>query len=583
MESRNGTYRFNSDEEKHAFILAQKDKGNSWNWIAQKTGETVGILRRVVKNRAIDESMRVPLGRRPALSAGSKAALVNHLQCKDSAQNSVCTKQFPAVVASFIAKDLEDRGLNPLAARTPCEKTIKKYKKELKIETVSKPSAQNERRHDVAADPRTQLAFGAVFSALMGMKDDEFPFSLDLFFNTDATTILLEDLVGSVQVAAGSRKAARKQCKSIGKTMKGSQKRVIALLTTTSAAGILVCMIAIIKDRNFKERRLVQLATGPNTPPVWLLLEPTRSKEAEPPAPEKVFDMKSEEDLSWAKYCIKEVIGPASLSAREAVMTRDADIAAMMQPDPSKRSAPLRPRIIHTFDGELDFLNAAIDVFIDNPPPSLANQGIELGKFPASSSKTNQPCDVAKSYLLMKGLANRGNLGLSPAAFVIALPEILKDFDGASYKTYSNFLAQLPDYISQSFTSITIKKGWKAAGLFPLDLGIIMGRCTTWRVMSASQGAAIMAAFPGLIELARQQGELSDQDLQNAVGESIDFDAWILKHGLQSVRQNSVGPTTVLNHRRVLFGSTTTPSRQGAKSAPLTSWWPRRKRSRSVL
>ena len=233
-------------------------------------------------------------------------------------------------------------------------------------------------------------------------------------------------------------------------------------------------------------------------------------------------------------------------------MTRDADIAAMMQPDPSKRSAPLRPRIIHTFDGELDFLNAAIDVFIDNPPPALANQGIELGKFPASSSKTNQPCDVAKSYLIMKGLANR-NLGLSPAAFVIALPEILKDFDRASYKTYSNFLGQLPDYISRAFTSVIIKEGWKAAGLFPLDLGIIMGRCTTWRVMSASQGAAIMAAFPGLIELARQQGELSDQDLQNAVGESIDFDAWMLKHGLQSVRQNSVGPTTVLNHRRAVW------------------------------
>jgi hypothetical protein len=77
----------------------------------------------------------------------------------------------------------------------------------------------------------------------------------------------------------------------------------------------------------------------------------------------------------------------------------------------------------------------------------------------------------------------------------------------------------------KAFTPHNIKKGWAISGLWPLDTDRMLRQCTGWLDLNAAQASAIRNALPSLISAARIQGEVTDDLMQEAVGDSIDFEA----------------------------------------------------------
>jgi hypothetical protein len=107
-------------------------------------------------------------------------------------------------------------------------------------------------------DPRNQMSMAAVASALQD--DDKNDFSPELFFNTDVTSVMLEDHDDAVYLVKGSKKKLAQERRSVSTTKNKSQRRSLSFMTTTSAAGELLCTIVLLKDSNFEKLELFEVS-----------------------------------------------------------------------------------------------------------------------------------------------------------------------------------------------------------------------------------------------------------------------------------------------------------------------------------
>jgi hypothetical protein len=221
------------------------------------------------------------------------------------------------------------------------------------------------------------------------------------------------------------------------------------------------------------------------------------------------------------RQAIETVIIPSVTRIRTVLLAQQAKFhGRVVAPDRSKR-------IILTFDGEREYLDATLDIVVDSPPPALAAAGIELFKFAASASKHQQPCDVAVSFMVLKQLARKLDDVIVPwwAADVERL--LLGQIQASSARTFSDFLGRLPCLLFVVFTAVNIQRGWQQAGVYPLNIELIMQRCTTFSQLSGEQGKAVMESSEVLADAAKYTGEISDEAVQLAIGDEFDFEQWM--------------------------------------------------------
>jgi len=100
-------------------------------------------------------------------------------------------------------------------------------------------------------DPRNQIALAAMWGAMTDPREDHVP--PEFIFNSDVTTLLLEDGVEEAYLAEGSSEKLKEHRKSASISKNTHKARGVSLLVTTSAAGTLVCTIVIIRDESFKK------------------------------------------------------------------------------------------------------------------------------------------------------------------------------------------------------------------------------------------------------------------------------------------------------------------------------------------
>ena len=79
----------------------------------------------------------------------------------------------------------------------------------------------------------------------------------DCILNSDATSILLEDITEPIRVSAESQKLLKKEAKTPAATKEERQRRGTSLLFTTSAAGRLIATVVMIKDNSFEKFEIV--------------------------------------------------------------------------------------------------------------------------------------------------------------------------------------------------------------------------------------------------------------------------------------------------------------------------------------
>jgi hypothetical protein len=184
-------------------------------------------------------------------------------ESKDLQQNSLTKPAFRSALKEGAKKVAIERQKNPYDIHSPSKSTVDRYRKRIVPDTVIHPSTQNTRRmevhvygyspHDVslsfpqvAMDIRNQLSLCAVGGAFL---EDSLA---ELTFNTDMTSIYLEDKVERVYLAKGSAAKLKEENKSASATTDSTQKRTVNMLSTVSAAGNLLCTVVCIKDTENK-------------------------------------------------------------------------------------------------------------------------------------------------------------------------------------------------------------------------------------------------------------------------------------------------------------------------------------------
>lgn len=265
-----------------------------------------------------------------------------------------------------------------------------------------------------------------------------------------------------------------------------------------------------------------------------------------------------DETPHYMREALEKLVVPLAIKRRDKLMQQieavQGPINANGEGDAaSPAGVSKRPRIIITFDGEREHLDASMDLLVDNPPAEFKDQDIEIVKFAAACSKIQQPNDVSPAFMVLKQSAKLGVEAPAPKYLTQLLDKVLAPLEGSSKSTYMEFLQHIAVHVSKAFTASNIAKGWAISGNYPLDYSVIMHRCTTWKLLNEQQAKAIEAALPELVEQAAHLGELDDEAMQAAVGSAIDLEAWVRdKSGIDRKKGKDL-KDMVTNRRRVIW------------------------------
>lgn len=147
---------------------------------------------------------------------------------------------------------------------------------------------------------------------------------------------------------------------------------------------------------------------------------------------------------------------------------------------------------------------------------------IELIKLPGGSSFQYQPNDVMRAHQIVHDSIKK----LKVAEFhkppyldeAIALMKRLK-IEKSSRDCFQTFLAQVPLILSKAFGVSTIRDGWRRAGLVPLNIEVILTRCSAYQKLTADEKAKSKVAMTKLISIANDDGIITDMEMSAALSE----------------------------------------------------------------
>ena len=186
------------------------------------------------------------------------------------------------------------------------------------------------------------------------------------------------------------------------------------------------------------------------------------------------------------------------------------------------------PPAIISFDGEHKFLHAMECVFVHSISDNKDLKGITLIKFAAACSKSQQPCDVSPCFLVLKVVIRRRYVSDVCTDFARRMQDIcaslMAGLPSKVQKTYMNFIQSLPELLETAFSTHNIHKGWATAGIFPVNPSTVLGQCPRFKTLTRAQRAKIFASLPSLTALVKEHGQLTDQQIQDAVGSAVNLE-----------------------------------------------------------
>lgn len=230
---------------------------------------------------------------------------------------------------------------------------------------------------------------------------------------------------------------------------------------------------------------------------------------------------------------MRSVITKAIIPAVEKIRAQVAQLAATRAAEraPGVPAPPLSAAdiqavpVILLFDGEHEFLTQMIATCITELEMRPELKGWILIKLAASCSKTEQPCDVSPVFMALKALST-SKLGFkfeggdkTQADWIEK--DLLAEIPAASRRTFLNFLLHAPNIIGDALRPHNIEIGWTVSGIWPFMPNVVLAQCPRIGQLNPAQTAAILAAVKPLSVLTRENGRLTDEQMQAAVGPSI--------------------------------------------------------------
>ena len=220
--------------------------------------------------------------------------------------------------------------------------------------------------------------------------------------------------------------------------------------------------------------------------------------------------------------------------------------------------------VVLCFDGEIRFFKAANEKL--QLQLSGHNIRVHLFKFAAACSKTQQPQDVGTQFMTFRLLCSllfaRDALNEAGYRYCTAVPAYLvqvelalRAFETPSQRVFRPVLEQLPFLLNKSFSQDAILKSWQVSGVHPLNVQRILERSASWESFSEEQRSAITASIPALTAIVAQRGQVTDPEIQHAVGPSIDFLQWMTVHTGAAPKKGKALAKKVQHYRRALIPS----------------------------
>ena len=180
-----------------------------------------------------------------------------------------------------------------------------------------------------------------------------------------------------------------------------------------------------------------------------------------------------------------------------------------------------------SFDGEAQFLNAAMEHFVDDMrhdgPDCLLRKLICI-KYAAACSKTQQPADVSPTFMMLKAklahLMAQHPEGVT-RMYMDRVQRLLQTLDNTSAFLFKRWISLMETALSDVFTESNVVEGWQINGLVPLDHKKLLSMCYGVEDLSDKQMAACCAAIKKLAPSILRDGQVKDREIQAAVGGAL--------------------------------------------------------------
>lgn len=227
---------------------------------------------------------------------------------------------------------------------------------------------------------------------------------------------------------------------------------------------------------------------------------------------------------------LAEAFLPAARRHRERCLANDKTAGKAKRQGPMHASvaaaaAPL-PKIGISFDGESSFLQAAMGLLTGAETKDAVLADFVLFKWPASCSKTQQPLDISPCFMSFKQKMDQYMAaGTLPPylPYMAGVESLLACVPSDSRTVFLRVISLLERAISAAFTIGNIAKGWEISGLVEPNVQKIM----TMNLLGSTISDELMAAFnAAAVKLAPRMlanGDLTDEEMQEAMGTAIEF------------------------------------------------------------
>jgi hypothetical protein len=396
-------------------------------------------------------------------------------------------------------------------------------------------------------------------------------------YNMDDTTVFLEQRIGrqrktyvhksvkdalrgkNLSFSFGVTKSKReKQRKKAANT----QARTVKILFCSCADGTSICTVVKIKDESISEFRLQKI-----TDSFYIVWDPKipKSGNRSPAEPKAVRVRRTATILKFAILpAIKLDLEGKRRKQAEACQTFDEDGVVHDSMD-SHAEDVCYDRALLCFDG--DFAQVEAILALDDVTEAFAAAKVELFKFAAGASMTQQPNDRSRCfYCLKKALSEQrvkiqsdmdiamANLPQKYKKMLRKLEKVVPDKGKSktSHATFKFFLASCDAIFNSAFSITNIRGGWKKCGLSPFNPQVMMESYAFFedlKTVAADAPQQVLAAIPRLAVFARDSGFVSDEQMEAELGalfrQSPAF-------ALQYVRM-SLGDRAPVNHRRCIW------------------------------
>lgn len=190
----------------------------------------------------------------------------------------------------------------------------------------------------------------------------------------------------------------------------------------------------------------------------------------------------------------------------------------------------IRPRSVFTFDGCWQQLNSMMTAI--NAEPTA--RGFEGFKFAAATTMIQQPNDVGHMHKAVKNFYR----GKQYREKTVEVPPYLRGFDitlsengmePSSVKTYIKALSYLETCLSKTCTIPMVREGFVISGVYPVVKETILSQWCGWSLCTKQQAEDVLSALPTLTTIAKDKGRITDQEIEDCMGDILDFDPALRK------------------------------------------------------